>query len=450
MKEYGLVLAGGGAKGGYEIGVWKALRELEIPISAVAGTSVGALNGAIIVQGDYEKAYDMWTSLTTEDVIKVGSEVAAVQDRKNKPMGMLTTFKAAFSTGGLDVTPLKELIENLVDEEKIRKSPIDFGMVTFSLSDFKPEVLFKEDIPEGKLVDYLLASSCFPAFKPHEIDNKRYIDGGVYDNMPISLMIRKKIKDIITVDISGPGVNRKVDKRGLNIIEIKATDDLGGTLDFNGERSKANMELGYYDTLKAFGKLKGSRYFLMPTEDFEKSKETYIKSLGIEDFKKMYKFLGMDWTGKSVLNNKFILDRIMRTIQQYSDNKLTGDTVFPAMAEIAAEQLGIERRRIYTLNELVDGIIKEYENTKNSRDYKEYMQGLTRLLLSRSQFEFDREVKKNLIEGKFIMSYEPYLDHDDEKIKRFRRFIAMAFPKISVANMFLSLVLPKEKESVHS
>ncbi|HMM69555.1 MAG TPA: patatin-like phospholipase family protein, partial [Gudongella oleilytica] len=51
---YGLVLEGGGAKGSYHVGVYKALLEEGIPIGGVAGTSIGALNGAMIVQGDFE------------------------------------------------------------------------------------------------------------------------------------------------------------------------------------------------------------------------------------------------------------------------------------------------------------------------------------------------------------------------------------------------------------
>lgn len=70
MNGYGLVLAGGGAKGSYEIGVWKALKELNVPISMVAGASVGALNGAIIVQDDYDTACKLWTNLSMDTVIK--------------------------------------------------------------------------------------------------------------------------------------------------------------------------------------------------------------------------------------------------------------------------------------------------------------------------------------------------------------------------------------------
>lgn len=54
--EYGLVLAGGGVRGAYQIGVWKALKELKIKVSAVSGVSIGAVNGALFVQGSKTKA----------------------------------------------------------------------------------------------------------------------------------------------------------------------------------------------------------------------------------------------------------------------------------------------------------------------------------------------------------------------------------------------------------
>lgn len=54
-KEYGLVFDGGGARGAYQIGAWKALEEAGVKIQAVAGTSVGALNGALVCMGDLGK-----------------------------------------------------------------------------------------------------------------------------------------------------------------------------------------------------------------------------------------------------------------------------------------------------------------------------------------------------------------------------------------------------------
>ena len=61
--EFTLILAGGGAKGAYQIGVWKALKELKIKINAVIGNSVGALNGAFIAQNDIDKAIRLWKNI---------------------------------------------------------------------------------------------------------------------------------------------------------------------------------------------------------------------------------------------------------------------------------------------------------------------------------------------------------------------------------------------------
>lgn len=66
MESYGLVLAGGGAKGIYQIGAWKALRELEVPLQRVVGTSVGAMNGALVVLDEFDGAVDLWKNMSIE------------------------------------------------------------------------------------------------------------------------------------------------------------------------------------------------------------------------------------------------------------------------------------------------------------------------------------------------------------------------------------------------
>src|SRR5699024_11181441 len=65
----GLVLAGGGARGSYQVGVWRALDELGWTAGAVTGTSVGCLNGAMYVLGQYETARDMWLTICCDDDI---------------------------------------------------------------------------------------------------------------------------------------------------------------------------------------------------------------------------------------------------------------------------------------------------------------------------------------------------------------------------------------------
>ena len=67
--EYGLVLAGGGVRGAYQIGVWKALKELKIKVSAVSGVSIGAVNGALFVQGSKTKAERLWNKIAIGDIV---------------------------------------------------------------------------------------------------------------------------------------------------------------------------------------------------------------------------------------------------------------------------------------------------------------------------------------------------------------------------------------------
>ena len=75
-KEYNvknLVLAGGGGKGAYELGVWKALKELSIDkyIDVFSGTSIGAFNAALFAQDDLEKAVELWDKVTMDSLVPI-------------------------------------------------------------------------------------------------------------------------------------------------------------------------------------------------------------------------------------------------------------------------------------------------------------------------------------------------------------------------------------------
>ena len=167
-----LVLAGGGARGSYQVGVWRALIELGWRPQIITGTSVGSLNGAMFALDLYETARDMWLTIRSQDVMELPAEDA--------PLSELHAFlKDAVTQGGMDVTPLEEIVERVLDEEKLRKSPIRLGLVTVEQKTLKARELPLEDIPEGKVKDYLLASAaCFPALRAHTIDGVSYLDGG--------------------------------------------------------------------------------------------------------------------------------------------------------------------------------------------------------------------------------------------------------------------------------
>ena len=70
----GLVLEGGGARGSYHIGAYKAILEEGIHIDGITGTSIGSLNGAMIVQGDFDICSDLWENVSYSMVINENDE----------------------------------------------------------------------------------------------------------------------------------------------------------------------------------------------------------------------------------------------------------------------------------------------------------------------------------------------------------------------------------------
>ena len=258
MGKRAVVLAGGGSRGAYQIGVWKALREMGETFDIVTGTSVGALNGAMMVQGDYEQALNIWENLSMEQVVgELGQNTQGLSDWK---IGKLFA-REVLEKGGADVSTLEKFVNTFVDEEKFRKSPVDFALVTVEYPSLKPLELEKKDIPQGMLGEYLLASAaCFPAFQTKEINGKKYMDGGYHDNMPVNLAIKMGAEEIIAVDLESVGVVRRLKKVPQKLTMIKSLWPLGSFLKFESELASRNIRLGYLDTKKVMEELDGQLY----------------------------------------------------------------------------------------------------------------------------------------------------------------------------------------------
>ena len=252
-RTRGLVLAGGGARGSYQVGVWRALAELGWRPEIITGTSVGCLNGAMFALDLYETARDMWLSIRSQDVLDLPEEGARLSE--------LNTFlRQTVAAGGMDVTPLEEIVDRVLDEDALRASPVRFGLVTVEKRGLRPRELALEEIPKGKAKDYMLASAaCFPAIRARKIDGVEYLDGGYADNMPTALAQRMGAEELVCVDLEGVGITRP-NRTGLPTILIRSHWDLGEILRFSPEMAARNIQLGYYDTLRAFGRVRGCAY----------------------------------------------------------------------------------------------------------------------------------------------------------------------------------------------
>lgn len=357
----GLVLEGGGARGAFQIGAFQAIQEMGVEIHGIAGTSVGALNGALIAQGDLEKAYQLWRDVNPAQVFRLNKQGMQNLDRlglspENLPR-LLKNLRDIFAEGGLDITPLRELVSEVVDEQRIRESGVDFGLVAVSLSDWKPVELFIEDIPSGKLVDYLLASASFPGFKADPVEGKRLIDGGLHDNMPVGLLATRGYKDFIVLRTHGPGRHRRIRQKGLRLTYITPSDDLGGILSFHPDAARANLTMGYYDALKVLKGLKGRRYYLRPWED-----DFFLEHmLGLEE--SMVRDVGRAMGFRGGSYQRMLFERI---IPRYADlmgiDRQAGyEEIGLVLLEEIAARCAVERFHIYELPEFVDRIKACYQ-----------------------------------------------------------------------------------------
>ena len=357
--SYGLALEGGGAKGAFHIGAYKALDELGIKIGAVAGTSIGALNGAIIAQGDFETGYEWWQQMDTAmlfDIDRASIEKhIGKQVTKNMVALWTALIKDMISSRGLDTKKIRNILEEVLDEEKIRSSAMELGLVTVSVTDWKPVELFKEDIPQGKLIDYLMASANLPVFKLRPLDGKYYLDGGFYDNCPVNLLGRKGIKDVIAVRTFGLGRIRKVDE-DINVINILPSKDLGKILIFDNETIRENLKMGYFDVMRSFKNLRGTDYYIEPVKDDADVLEKLL-ALPQEELLVLAHEMGI----AEPPTQRVLLEKMLPEIAAFAGHK-NGESyqdIVIGVLEHAAAAAGIERYEIFSIAKLAKKIKKE-------------------------------------------------------------------------------------------
>jgi len=369
---YGLVLEGGGAKGAYHVGAFNALKELNIEIGGIAGTSIGALNGAMLVQGDLKELEDVWLNTKSLDLFNIDEkEINNLRSFNLQEINLpylLNVSKEILSNRGLDTSKIRVLLEELVNEDKIRKSNLDFGIVTINLTDRKPMEMLKEEIPKGHLVDYLLASANLPAFKQEEMDGKKFLDGAFHDNLPIGVLAKKGYTDFIAVRTFGIGIIKKQKNKNLNIIYIQPVEPLGGVLDFNKQQIERDMRLGYYDTMKVFKKLRGYKYYCEPYErDFYQFMVKFLinKSDNIENVGHILGFNGIPV-------DRMLYEKIMPRLENILDmrgNYDYQDILIRLMEYIAEKYDDIEKFKIYKAEEFMDAVINKFKSKPVGNNY---------------------------------------------------------------------------------
>lgn len=350
----GLALEGGGAKGAFHMGAARAFFEEGYRFDGVVGTSIGAINGAVIAQGDFEKGYNWWTKIDISTIFDI--EKAHIQKFMNRNIDrktltyILSTMKNIVQNRGIDTKKMKEILSSIIDEDKLRKSHTDFGMVTVSISDLKPLNLYKEDIPNGKMINYLMASANFPVFRIEPLEGRYYIDGGFYDNCPINLLVKKGYTEVIAIRTLGMAPVQKVKNKNIKIVNIIPSQNLGTVLNFDNNLIQTNLKMGYCNAMRFIKELKGRKYYIEPTYTEEELfyKLSSISKNEINELGRMMKLPSME-------SRKLLFEKILPGISKIISTQPSSnyEDIVIGILEYMAEKRQIERYKVYTFNNFV-------------------------------------------------------------------------------------------------
>lgn len=351
-----LVLGGGGARGAYQIGVWQALRELRIPFALITGTSVGALNGALILQNDFEAAKRMWEKIETNNILSFPT-AAASSDTLSSLLHQLgsLTHSALFSKG-VSTAPLRQLINETFSETTIQQTSIDFYLVTTQLQNMREQVIHFNQCQDQQWQAWLLASSSFfPAMAATKIGTEFYIDGGYRNNIPCDVALAHGATEYIVVDVKGPGISKPTTLPETSpFFLLKTPWSMGNVLLFDGVRSRQNIQLGYLEASKAFTKkYQGYWYTVQATvqeiSSFQQAffgylKETYQLNL---------------WY--SITQQKKVCQKLRKLYKANVSTEILG----LVLLELLAKLQGVRPTSSYTLSELSQYILRgEQEASK--------------------------------------------------------------------------------------
>ncbi|MCI1892073.1 MAG: patatin-like phospholipase family protein [Schleiferilactobacillus harbinensis] len=212
-KPYALVLGGGGAKGAFEIGVAQILWDIHRLPAAIVGSSIGGLNG-VLLQGGPNKAWARWQSITAADVFV----------HPQRPLR--------------DTSPLRQMLIDYVSE-----NPLNIPLwVTVTEIPGGGQVVPVETISD-QLTEIIGGGSFFPLLKPQKKRHRWLTDGGMWNDLPVSVAGNLGYRHVLAIYIAGYGPIHPP-LPGMQVKRIDTPWELGGFLNFNPVQSRYGYLLG--------------------------------------------------------------------------------------------------------------------------------------------------------------------------------------------------------------
>jgi predicted acylesterase/phospholipase RssA len=344
----GLVLGGGGARGCYEIGAWQAFRELNIHFDCVSGTSIGAIVGAMYVQGALEPMVDFVYHLKPTDVAADLFEFPENFQEAFENRKVMMDYLSKYMISKADITPLKAAMQQMFDYEAFHNSPVNYACMTFNVSRLSGRAFFKDEMTPENALDIILASaSCFPAFPMLEMEGENYIDGGYENNLPWNLALEMGAHSLVMIDVHGPGRVQKMEEN-VDTLLIQPLLPLGNFLDFSTDMALRSLHMGYLETMKYYGACCGYLY-TFPANNWP----------AIFVFEQ---FTEMQLKKEKLHMNRFIANKVISYILPYKPvplhNRYQNDYAIGLVVEALAYLFNIEAVQLYDYKDFLARLSK--------------------------------------------------------------------------------------------
>lgn len=259
MKKIGIVFSGGGGKGAYELGVWKALHEwgYDQQITGASGTSIGGLNSVMFTMRDFETLEKIWEEAKVNRrplprVMK--TRIMHYLDQKlsdHSTEEIYRAFDIWLHQSFLSSKKLQKLIEKHIQLDRLRNSDCDCYIACHDYR--KKEAVYYHLNTMGdvqKIKRVLRATASIPfLFSPVRMENRLLVDGGLSDNTPIVPLYLSGFDTILVIRLKEEQIDDQKQFPNARIFTLVPKDNLGkffnGTLNFYSDVIDLRIQQGY-------------------------------------------------------------------------------------------------------------------------------------------------------------------------------------------------------------
>lgn len=285
ISSAGLALSAGGARGAYQIGAWKAFLEKGLRFEAFSGSSIGALNSALICQGNWEKAYRLWMEIPEISIIKpdvarftklmftmatdIGLMLLPIPNIRLikflRPFFVEIKIVSRHGTAGslardglIDMRSFEPFISQFLDIKAIFSSDFPVFVCVYETPSLTNPLgatrFFRlQDLAEDEAWLVLAASASLPfIFSTIHIDKARHTDGGIGSWLPLEPLLESNVKNIIAVCSKHGSKSQRPTSKTQGLTILQPSRPLGrfpiATFGFRRHNIERWMELGYTDT----------------------------------------------------------------------------------------------------------------------------------------------------------------------------------------------------------